>query len=57
MMGVVLYTALWVVLPPESVVDKGGNVDWFGACLGLSALVLFNFVWKYLLTLFSPTER
>lgn len=46
MMGAVLYTALWIVLPPESAVDKGGNVDWCGSCLGLTALVLFNFVWN-----------
>lgn len=55
-MGVALYAALWVVLPSGSAVDKGGNVDWFGACLGLSALVLFNFVWKYVLTLLGPTD-
>lgn len=42
-----MFSALWIVLPSERIVDEGGSVDWFGACLGLSALVLFNFVWKY----------
>lgn len=47
MLGVVLFGALWFVLPSETVVDKEGDVDWFGAFLGLTALILFNFVWKY----------
>ncbi|KAK3673076.1 hypothetical protein LTR78_006916 [Recurvomyces mirabilis] len=37
---------LWWLLPPESPVDKGGAVDWLGAVLGTSALILFNFVWN-----------
>jgi hypothetical protein len=44
--GVIIYAALWLALPPESAVDTEGNIDWFGAFLGLSALILFNFVWK-----------
>jgi hypothetical protein len=44
--GAILFTMLWIVLPPEYILDKGGNVDWFGAILGLAALALFNFVWK-----------
>lgn len=46
MFGAVLFAVLWFVLPPETVVDKEGNVDWFGAFLGLAALLLFNFVWN-----------
>jgi hypothetical protein len=49
----VFYIALWLVLPPETAVDKEGSVDWSGASLGLVGLVLFNFVWKYALTLSS----
>ena len=45
-LGVLTYTALWMILPPESAVDREGSIDWFGAFLGLSALILFNFVWK-----------
>jgi MFS family permease len=52
-LGTVFYIALWLVLPPDTAVDKEGNVDWFGASLGLVGLVLFNFVWKYALTLSS----
>jgi hypothetical protein len=44
--GTVLLAAVLMILPPETPVDKGGDVDWFGAYLGLSGLVLFNFVWK-----------
>ena len=43
---IIIYTALWLVLPLESAVDKEGNIDWFGAFLGFSALILFNFIWK-----------
>ncbi|KAG0647147.1 putative MFS-type transporter [Hyphodiscus hymeniophilus] len=45
-LGVIIYAALWMVLPPESPLDKKGTIDWFGALLGLSALILFNFVWN-----------
>jgi len=44
--GTLLFGMLWMIVPPETPQDKGGNVDWTGAGLGLSALVLFNFVWK-----------
>ncbi|KAE8446755.1 hypothetical protein EG329_011660 [Mollisiaceae sp. DMI_Dod_QoI] len=46
MIGVVCFGALWFVLPPETAVDKEGDVDWFGTFLGLTALILFNFVWN-----------
>jgi hypothetical protein len=46
MFGTVLFSCLWLVLLPESAVDKEGSIDWLGAILGLSALILFNFVWK-----------
>jgi len=52
-----MFAALWIVLPSETIVDESGNVDWFGAFLGLSALVLFNFVWKYVALLLSEGRR
>lgn len=46
-LGMVLFGALWFVLPNETVMNVDGDVDWFGAFLGLTSLILFNFVWKY----------
>ena len=45
-LGAILFVALWLVLPRESPIDREGKVDWIGACLGICALILFNFVWK-----------
>ncbi|KUJ14948.1 MFS general substrate transporter [Mollisia scopiformis] len=45
-LGGVLFGALWFVLPPENAVDKEGSVDWLGAFIGLTSLILFNFVWN-----------
>ncbi|KAK0390682.1 hypothetical protein NLU13_0185 [Sarocladium strictum] len=39
-------TWLWVVLPEEHPVDKGGKIDYVGAFLGLGSLLLFNFTWN-----------
>lgn len=38
--------ALTALLPREVPVDRGGKIDWIGAGLGTSALIIFNFVWK-----------
>jgi MFS family permease len=38
--------SLWMLLPPEKPVDRRGKIDWLGAGLGTSALILFNFVWN-----------
>lgn len=43
-------TALWALLPREVPVDRGGKIDWIGAGLGTGALIVFNFVWKYVTT-------
>lgn len=42
----VLFGLLWLELPRETPVDKGGKIDYAGAGLGLSGLLLFNFVWN-----------
>jgi hypothetical protein len=34
------------MLPPEQPLDRNGGIDYVGAALGVSALVLFNFAWK-----------
>lgn len=42
----VLFGLLYLELPREVPVDKGGKIDYAGAGLGLSGLLLFNFVWN-----------
>ena len=46
MASVVVFGILWFLLPKEKIVDPDGKVDWVGAALGSSGLILFNFVWK-----------
>ncbi|KUI72122.1 hypothetical protein VM1G_07634 [Cytospora mali] len=45
-LSAVLFGLLFVLLPREIPVDKGGKIDYTGACLGLTSLLLFNFVWN-----------
>lgn len=35
------------MLPPEDPVSKSEPMDWFGSLLGISGLIIFNLVWKY----------
>ncbi|KAL2285792.1 hypothetical protein FJTKL_07512 [Diaporthe vaccinii] len=42
----VLFGLLFLELPREVPVDKGGKIDYTGAGLGLTSLLLFNFVWN-----------
>lgn len=44
--SVICLVWLWLVLPEEHPVDRGGKIDYIGAFLGLSSLLLFNFTWK-----------
>ena len=41
-----IFAILWYLLPPETPVDRQGSIDWIGAALGTSGLIIFNFVWK-----------
>ncbi|KAH7170000.1 major facilitator superfamily domain-containing protein [Dactylonectria macrodidyma] len=45
MQGVII-AGLAFLMPKETPVDKEGNIDYFGALLGLSSLLLFNIVWN-----------
>ncbi|KAI9738373.1 MAG: hypothetical protein M1834_008876 [Cirrosporium novae-zelandiae] len=45
-MGGCVFGTLAFLLPPEIPVDKNGKVDWVGATLGCSGLIVFNFVWN-----------
>jgi len=47
MLGAVIFTIFVFIVPGEpEPLDKGGHIDYFGAYLGVSGLILFNFVWK-----------
>lgn len=45
-LGFVVYGTAIIIVPGDEPVDPNGQVDWVGACLGVCALILFNFVWK-----------
>ena len=45
-MGFIVYGTAIAVATADKPVDPDGGVDWVGASLGVSALILFNFVWK-----------
>lgn len=45
-MGVVVFTSALMICPADEPVDPHGKIDWVGAALGLSGLILFNFAWK-----------
>ena len=47
LLGTLVFSSLALVMPKESPVSKGEKMDWIGSVLGISGLVLFNFVWKY----------
>ncbi|KAF2104461.1 MFS general substrate transporter [Rhizodiscina lignyota] len=46
LLAVVTFAILWWILPHDAPLDRLGKVDWVGAALGCSALILFNFVWN-----------
>ncbi|PVI01554.1 MFS general substrate transporter [Periconia macrospinosa] len=46
LLAAVVSVILWKLLPHESPVDKDGKIDWVGAALGTTGLILFNFTWN-----------
>ncbi|RFU28827.1 hypothetical protein B7463_g7511, partial [Scytalidium lignicola] len=44
--GAVTYGILWFLVPPEHPVDPHGDIDWIGAALGSSGLIIFNVAWN-----------
>lgn len=44
--GFVIYPSALAICPADEPIDPKGKVDWVGAALGLSGLILFNFTWK-----------
>ena len=47
LLGAVVFGTAIVIVSADEPVDPNGEVDWVGAYLGVGALILFNFVWKY----------
>ena len=47
LLGFVVFGTAIVIVSADEPVDPNGEVDWIGAYLGVGALILFNFVWKY----------
>ncbi len=47
LLGFVVYGIALVTVPADEPIDPDGEVDWLGAYLRVGALILFNFVWKY----------
>lgn len=45
-LGVIISLAIWALSSRETPVDQHGKIDVVGSVLGVSSLVLFNFVWK-----------
>lgn len=47
LLGTLVFGSLAIVLPTETPVSKDDTMDWVGSALGISAFIMFNFVWKY----------
>lgn len=46
LLGFVVYGVAIITVPADKPVDPECQIDWVGASLRVSALILFNFVWK-----------
>ncbi|KAH8807659.1 major facilitator superfamily domain-containing protein [Xylogone sp. PMI_703] len=44
--GVITYGSLWFFVPPEHPVDPEGKIDWVGAALASSGLIIFSVAWN-----------
>lgn len=44
--GTLVFGSLAIVVPKEIPTSKGEKMDWIGSVLGISGIILFNFVWK-----------
>lgn len=46
-LGLIVFGSLALLLPSEDPPSKSEQMDWVGSILGISGLISFNFVWKY----------
>ena len=47
LLGFVVYGTAIIAVKGDKPVNPHGVLDWVGAYLGVAALILFNFVWKW----------
>ncbi|BCS20957.1 uncharacterized protein APUU_21389S [Aspergillus puulaauensis] len=45
-LGAVIFIPLWLLSRTEMTSSRNESIDWIGAALGTSSLILFNFVWN-----------
>ncbi|KAL4763747.1 major facilitator superfamily domain-containing protein [Aspergillus foveolatus] len=45
-LGAVIFIPLWLLSNSQATSSRNEKIDWLGAALGTSALILFNFVWN-----------
>ncbi|KAL3473408.1 efflux pump antibiotic resistance protein [Aspergillus californicus] len=45
-LGAATFLPLWLLSRDEATSARNGKIDWIGAFLGTSSLVIFNFVWN-----------
>lgn len=45
-LGTFVFGLLALLLPADLPVDRNGKIDWIGALLGTSGLIVFNVAWK-----------
>ncbi|OJI98173.1 hypothetical protein ASPVEDRAFT_448187 [Aspergillus versicolor CBS 583.65] len=45
-LGAVVFIPLWLLSRTEMTSSRNESIDWIGAALGTSSLILFNFVWN-----------
>ncbi|KAL4974893.1 major facilitator superfamily domain-containing protein [Aspergillus desertorum] len=45
-LGAVIFIPLWLLSSNQATLSRNEKIDWLGAALGTSSLILFNFVWN-----------
>ena len=55
LLGTLVFGSLAIVMPHETPVSEGESMDWTGSVLGISGIIIFNFVWKYVPSSPLPT--
>jgi hypothetical protein len=46
LLGTLVFGTCFLVVPKDEPVDPNGKMDWVGGSIGVSSLILFDFVWK-----------
>jgi hypothetical protein len=55
LLGVVVFGVTVVLVPADDPQAPDDSIDYIGAYLGVTGLILFNFSWKYVYKCFSAT--